>query len=317
MGRSKIKLKAVSRTQGNNRALKDCTITPGTCQLEFEDVPALIDAFRRMVRGLEFDVCEMALSTYICARAHGKRFTALPIFLVRAFHHGAIACGRDTGVRGPKDLEGRKVGVNRGYTATTGMWARSILQHEYGVDLNRIAWILSGDEHVAEYKPPRNVFPIDPGDVMPALVASGKLAAGIGLDADSPGLRTLIPEAAEAGFRALRDHGHYPINHLIVVKDETLEANPGLAADLFDAFARSKRAYVEALKAGRVDAPTPTDGFYRKVMELTGKDPLPYGIGPNLQVLEGFMEDAVLQGIVDRPVGLRELFHPETRELVG
>ena len=81
---------------------------------------------------------------------------------------------------------------------------------------------------------------------MPALVASGELAAGIGLDAKSTELRMLIPDAAEAGFKALRDRGHYPINHLIVVRDEILDANPGLAADLFDAFARSKRSYVEA-----------------------------------------------------------------------
>ncbi|MFM1856568.1 MAG: 4,5-dihydroxyphthalate decarboxylase, partial [Pseudomonadota bacterium] len=83
-------LRTVTRTQGNNRALKDGTVRPAGFEFDFEEVPVLIDGFRRMVRGLEFDVCEMALTTYVCARAHGKRFTALPIFLVRAFHHGAI-----------------------------------------------------------------------------------------------------------------------------------------------------------------------------------------------------------------------------------
>ena len=314
---SKPRLKTVSRTQGNNRALKEGTVKPGSCELDFEDVPVLTDAFRRMVRGLEFDVCEMALSTYVCARAHGKRFTALPIFLVRAFHHGAIVCARDAGVRIPKDLEERKVGVNRGYTVTTGVWARSILQHEYGVDLDGITWIRSGDEHVAEYKPPSNVLPMEPGRELLGLVASGELAAGIGLDAKSPELQVLIPDAAEAGFKALRDRGHYPINHLIVVKDEVLDAHPGLAADLFDAFAHSKRRYVEALKGSRLEAPTPTDEVYRRVMESTGKDPLPYGIGPNQQVLEGFVQDLVEQGIIDRPVALHDLFHPETHSLVG
>jgi len=314
---SKPKLRTVSRTQGNNRALKERTITPGICELEFEEVPVLTDAFRRMVRGLEFDVCEMALSTYVCARAHGKPFTALPIFLVRAFHHGAIVCGRDTGVRIPRDLEGRKVGVNRGYTVTTGVWARSILRREYGVRLDGITWVRSGDEHVADYKPPSNVLPIEPGREIPALVASGELAAGIGLDAKSTELRMLIPDAAEAGFKALRDRGHYPINHLIVVRDEMLDANPGLAADLFDAFARSKRSYVEALKGGRLETPTPTDEVYRRVMESTGKDPLPYGIAPNRQVLEGFVQDLVEQGIIDRPVAIHDLFHPETHSLVG
>ena len=311
------RLTTVVRTQGNSRALKEGSIAPRTCLLEFDDAPGLIDAFRRMVRGMEFDVCEMALSTYVYARAHGKRFTALPIFPVRAFHHGAIVCGRAAGARIPKDLEGREVGVNRGYTVTTGVWARSILQREYGVDLDRITWILSGDEHVAEYKLPSNVLPIAPGRKMSELVASGELAAGIGIEADSPGLRLLIPGAAEAGFTALREHAHYPINHLIVVKDEILDAHPGVATDLFDAFARAKRGYVEALKSGRIEASTPADDVYRRVMEITGKDPLPYGIEPNRQVLEGFLQDLAVQRIIDRPVGVDELFHPETRSLVG
>jgi 4,5-dihydroxyphthalate decarboxylase len=311
------KLKTVTRTQGNNRALKEGTIAPATCTLDFEEVPVIADAFRRMVRRLEFDVCEMALSTYVCARAHGKRFTALPIFPVRAFHHNAILCGRDTNIGAPADLAHRKVGVNRGYTVTTGVWARSILEHEYGVDLDSITWILSGDEHVSEYQPPSNVQPMMPGQSMAALVASGELAAGIGLDPESVGLRPLIPTAADAGWRALRDRGFYPINHLIVVKDEVLSANPGLAADLFDAFARAKREYVDALRHGRIVAPTLTDQLYRRVMEITDADPLPYGIAPNLPVLEGFVTDLVRQRIIDRPVNVNTLFHPETRALVG
>src|SRR5262249_57122494 len=114
-------LKTVIRTQGNNKALKDGTVKPKTAELEFIEVDPLIDAFRRMVRGLEFDICEMAITTYICARAHGKRMTAIPVFVVRAFHHGAILVNTKAGIRSPKDLEGKRVGVNRGYTVTTGV----------------------------------------------------------------------------------------------------------------------------------------------------------------------------------------------------
>src|SRR6266704_4780085 len=121
------RLRTVTRTQGNNKALKDGTVKPRTCEFEFVEVDPLIDAFRRMVRGLEFDVCEMAMTTYITARAHGKRMTALPVFLMRQFHHGAIFVNTKAGIRSPKDLEDKRVGVNRGYTVTTGLWARSIL----------------------------------------------------------------------------------------------------------------------------------------------------------------------------------------------
>src|ERR1700675_599645 len=226
-----MKLKTVTRTQGNNSALKDGTVKPKTFASGFVEVNPLIDAFRRMVRGLEFDICEMAITTYICARAHGKRMTALPIFLVRAFHHGAIVYNTRSGIKSPKDLEGRKVGVNRGYTVTTGLWARSVLQHQYGVDLKKITWVLSGDEHVAEYRPPSNVVPIEKGAKMADLVASGELPAAIGLEIDSPDVKPLIANAAEAGLEALRSRGHYPINHLMVVKDELLEAHPNLAPD--------------------------------------------------------------------------------------
>ena len=181
-----LKLRIVTRTQGNNKALKDGKVKPRTCEFEFVEVDPLIDAFRRMVRGLEFDVSEMALSTYITARAHGKRFMGLPIFVVRAFHHGAIVYNTRSGIKSPKDLEGRKVGVNRGYTVTTGLWARGVLQHQYGVDLDKITWVLSGDEHVTEYRPPSNVVPIEKGKKIADLVASGELPAAIGFEIESP-----------------------------------------------------------------------------------------------------------------------------------
>lgn len=313
-----LKLKTVTRTQGNNRALKAGEVTPAAgFSFEFEEIPVLIDGFRRMVRGQEFDVCEMALTTYVCARAHGKRFTALPIFLVRAFHHGAIAVNTDAGLRSPKDLEGRRVGVNRGYTVTTGVWARSILRNQFGVDLNRITWVLSGDEHVAEYRPPANVVPIEPGRKMADLLVSGELAGAIGVDVEAPNVQPLIPDAAEAGFAALRERGHYPINHLVVVKDELLERHPGLALAVFEAFAESKRRYVQHLRAGTLDKPTSVDEVHRRVMEITGADPLPYGIEPNRQALDEALAAMRDQGIVDRPFTLEELFHPETHGVVA
>src|SRR5438046_7224688 len=139
---------------------------------------------------------------------------------MRAFHHGPIRYNTSVGIHTAKDLEGRRVGVNRGYTVTTGLWARSILQHEYGVDLSRVTWVLSGDEHVAEYRPPANVVPIEPGKTMEELLASGELAGAIGIEASSPDVKPLIPNALEAGLVALRRRGHYPVNHTVVIKDE-------------------------------------------------------------------------------------------------
>jgi 4,5-dihydroxyphthalate decarboxylase len=313
---SDLKLKAVTRTQGNNRALKDGTVKPRTCELAFEEVDPLIAAFRRMVRGLEFDVCEMAITTYICAKAHGKRMTAIPVFLVRAFHHGAILVNSKAGIATPKDLEGKRVGVNRGYTVTTGVWARSILQEEHGVDLSKITWVLSGDEHVAEYRPPKNVVPIEAGKKMDEMLASGELAAAIGVDVKSPDIKPLIPDALAAGLAALERNGHYPINHLVVIKDELIEKNGDLAADVFDAFAQAKRIYLEKLTAGAIAKPTEVDEVHKRVMAITG-EPLPYGIAPNRKVIDALIGHALTQGIIDKPVSAHELFAPSTRGLVA
>jgi 4,5-dihydroxyphthalate decarboxylase len=269
-----------------------------------------------MVRGSEFDICEMAITTYVCARSYGKRMTAIPVFLVRAFHHGAILVNAKAGIRTPKDLEGKRVGVNRGYTVTTGVWARGVLQAEHGVDLGKITWVLSGDEHVAEYRPPANVVPIEPGKKMEDMLASGELVAAIGVDVKSPDVQPLIPNALDAGLAALRQNGHYPINHTVVIRDELIAAHPDLAADLFAAFANAKRAYLDRLKAGKIEKPTEVDNVHKKVMEITG-DPLPYGIGPNRKVLEELIGHAKTQGIVTKPVMIEELFAPSTHALVG
>jgi ABC-type nitrate/sulfonate/bicarbonate transport system substrate-binding protein len=311
-----VKLKTVTRTQGNNQALKDGSVKPKTFEFEFEEVDPLIAAFRRMVRGLEFDICEMAITTYICAKAHGKRMTAIPVPIVRAFHHGAILVNTKAGIAKPKDLEGKRVGVNRGYTVTTGVWARSILQAEYKVDLSKITWVRSGDEHVAEYRPPANVVPIEPGKKMGDMLAAGELAAAIGVEATSPDVKPLIPNALDAGLAALRRNGHYPINHLVVIKDDLIAQHPDLPADVFNAFAEAKRKYLERLKAGQIAKPTEVDQVHKRVMEITG-DPLPYGIAPNRKVIEELIGHALTQGIITKPVTVEQLFAPSTLHLVG
>jgi 4,5-dihydroxyphthalate decarboxylase len=308
-----MRLRTVTRTQGNNAALKDGTVRPEGFALEFEEVPVLIQAFRRMVRELEYDVCELAFTTYLCAKEHGKRFTALPVFLVRGFHHGAIVCNRDV-VAEPKDLEGKRVGVNRGYTVTTGVWARGVLADEHGVDLDRVTWVLSGDEHVAEYRPPENVVPIEPGADLAEMLVRGELAAAIGVDADGPAIAPLIRDAPAAGYDALRRRGHYPINHLVVVKDELLEAHPELAPAVLAAFAAAKDLYVERLRAGAIADPSAADRMYERVLAITGRDPLPYGVEPNRAMIEELIDHAVRQRILRRRPAVESLFAAGTVE---
>src|SRR5947207_3154460 len=314
---AELKLKTVFRPDAHIAPLRDQTVKPETFEVDYIDVPVLIQAFRRMVRGLEYDICEMAITTYICAKSYGKRFTAIPVFPARVFHHGAIVYNTKSGIRGPKDLEGKKVGVHRGYTVTTGVWIRGILQHQYGVDLNRITWLLSGDEHVAEFRAPSNVVLIEKGQNLEEMIASGEIGAAVNVEVDHPDVKPLISNPTQAGFEALRTSGHYPINHTVVVRDELLESHPGLAEDVFNAFAAAKRLYVERLRAGQIAAPGKTDERYKRVMEITGADPLPYGIASNRPMIDAVMQYAVEQKILERPLSLEQLFARGTLELVG
>jgi 4,5-dihydroxyphthalate decarboxylase len=199
-----------------------------------------------------------------------------------------------------------------------------VLQHQYGVDLDTITWVLSGDEHVSEYRPPSNVETLESGKngkTMAGLLASGELPAAIGVDMESSiqqgDVKPLIPNAAEAGFDALRSRGHYPINHLIVLREELLDAHPGLVPDIFNAFSEAKRGYVHRLENGRIDRPTRVDQMYRRVMEITAGDPLPYGIEPNRRVLKEIIQYALEQRIITRPVTVEELFPASAQGLLG
>jgi 4,5-dihydroxyphthalate decarboxylase len=267
-----------------------------------------------MVRGLEFDITEMAITTYICARAHDKPITAIPVFLMRQFHHGGILHNTDVGIRTPKDLEGKRVGINRGYTVTAGLWARSILQHEHDVDLKSITWVLSGDEHVAEYKAPANVVPIEEGKKLDEMLVSGEIPAATGVQLDAPNVTPLIPNALEAGLEAVRQRGLYPINHTLVVKNEVLEAHPELAVDIFNTFAAAKDLYVQRLKAGQIEEPSEQDKINERVMEISG-DPLPYGVESNRVVLEAILQYCMEQGILTKPFSVEELFAAGTHRL--
>ena len=318
---AEITLAAATLTRPWTAAVKDGSVPAGRFRLEFEEIPVIIRAFRRMVRSLDFDVTEMAFTTYLCARSFGKPFTALPVFLTRGFHHGAItrsaAAGPVAADAGPDFFEGRRVGVNRGYTVTTGVWARGILADQYGVELDRVTWVPSGDEHVAEYRPPANVVPAGPDQDVVAQVASGELAAGVGFPGSTPGLAPLLADAEQAGYDALRDRGLYPINHLLVVKDELLAAYPGLAPALFAAYAEAKNQYVARLRAGAITDPDPADRMLQRVLEITGADPLPYGIAPNRAMIDQLVRHAVSQHILGQPFTAEELFPESTHNLTA
>ena len=286
---------------------------------EIITVEPQIAAFRRMVRQVEFDVCELAPTTYIIARAYGAPFVALPIFVQRRFHHAGLLVRPDAGIKTPKDLEGRKVGV-RAYSVTTGVWARGILIDEFGLDSSKVTWVVDDEEHVTQLQLPSNVVHTPNGKSLAEMMAGGELAAGFDgnagvgrTGAPTGGWQTveahypdLFPDAEQLEAEWYRRTGIYPMHGTIVVKDSVLMEHPWVATSLFRAFSKAKDEWLAQLDARTPD--NASDKKYVALRKIVGHDPLPYGMGPNLATVSALEDTAFKQGLTPRRMRLDELF---------
>jgi len=315
----KVHLKLAIAEHPHTAAIRDGSIPIEGVDAEFITVHPQIGAFRRMVRDVEFDVCELAPTTYIIARAYGAPFVALPIFVVRRFHHAGLLVRPDAGIKSPKDLEGKKVGV-RAYSVTTGAWTRQVLMDEFGLDASKVTWVVDDEEHVTQLKLPPNVIHAPAGSSLAEMMEKGELVAGmhgnagIGrtgaptggwkeVEADYP---DLFPNAAELEAEYYTRTGVYPMHGTIVVKDSVLAEHPWVAKSIYDAFDRAKKEWLARLDAGEL-----TDKKNRKYVELqkiVGHDPLPYGIEENRKTIEALEATAFKQGLTPRRMSMSELF---------
>jgi 4,5-dihydroxyphthalate decarboxylase len=323
-GADRPRLKIAIGTCGHSAAIKDGRVPIEGVDQDMIEVKPIIQAFRRMVRDLEFDICEMAPTTYMIARSRGAPYIALPIFVMRRFHHGGFIVRPDAGIKQPKDLEGKKVGV-RAYSVTTGVWTRGIFTNEYGLDASKVTWVVDDEEHVTTLKLPPNVIHAPEGKSLQSMMASGEIKAGFtgpagvgragppigNWDMNAPtGIAAgtypeLIADVEQVEFDWFRRTGIYPIHGLIVVKDEHIKRHPWLARSLMDAFETSKKPYLEALKRGEGDAPE--DARYRSFLSLMA-DPLPHGITANHASIEALVTYALQQELIPSRPNLNEVF---------
>ena len=298
-----LTLKTAVGNYGHTAPLKDGTVASEQVALDHVEVSPIIAVFRRMIRDLEFDVSEMSLSTYLCAKAHEHPITAIPIFVARGLLHGSIVYNTQSGIKSPKDIEGRRVGV-RGYTVTTGVWVRGVLRSVYGVDLDKVTWVINSDEHVAEYLEPSNVVS-SPEDISLAdMLLSGDIHAAIGVgNVDSPDIVPLIPDPRQAAIQYFKDSGVYPINHTIIIKDEYLDANPWLPEELFSMFKAAKDS---------CDSLNLNDEAMQRIGAELSTDPTPYGLEANRTTLERFVEFNVDQKVIPSAVRIEDMFAKST-----
>lgn len=324
MGKLTVALGAYPHVQ----ALLDGSAPVDGYDIEEVRVRPIIGAYRRMIRDLEFDVCELAPVSYLMALQEGVPLTAVPVFLNRRFHHGDIQCAAGSGIRVPKDLEGRRVGV-RAYTVSTGVWVRGVLHEEYGVDVEKITWVVDDDDHI-EGRAPANVERVTDGRSLGELLRAGEIDAaftgnaGTGragaptagwtaaaepaandADADADaGPYPLFADADVLGADWYLRTGIYPLHSVVALRSELVERDPGLPAALYAALAGGKRQQVAADPEW-----TELPRFGRQARQIGG-DPVPYGIGANEASLAAAVRFSRDQGLLDAgfPADPRRLF---------
>lgn len=267
--------------------LKRGEISSNLLELEFIEYTPTNTAFKPMVREQAFDVCEMAIVTYLMAKAYQKPLVLLPATMVGRFQHAYAIYNSERGTVGPGDLEGKRVGI-RSFTTTTGAWIRGILANDYGVNLDKIRWVTFEDPHVAEYRDTTERAPA--GKKIIPMLLHGELDAVLGETATEARLKPLFPDPAAEASRWFAKHGVVPVNHLVVVTEKLARERPDIVRELYELLKRSKAA------AGLAAEP----------------DPVPFGVEANRKSLDLIIDYAAQQALIPRRFSVDELFDPST-----
>ncbi len=289
-------LDACFGTYPHTRPLKNGDIKSDRVALRFTEVEPINKAFLQMVRQEKFDVSEMAIATYLQAKAYGKPLTLLPVSMMGRFQHGTMLYNSERGTVTPENLAGRRVGV-RAFSQTTGVWLRGILWKDYGVDLGKVKWVTFEDAHVLEYRDPPGVERAAAGKDLLKMLLDGELDAGIfggNMPAD-PRLKSVIADPEAAAKEWHKKHGTVPINHMVVVKSSLAQSDPGAVREVFRMLAASKKA-AGLPKAGAIDL-IPL-GFH--------------AVKPALDLISSY---ALEMKIIPRRYAVEELFDDTTRTL--
>jgi 4,5-dihydroxyphthalate decarboxylase len=268
--------------------MKSGEIRSAGLAFDFADVKVPNTAFKRVVRDLEFDVAELAIVTFLLAKAHGKPLSLLPVVVSARFQHPFLICDAERGPLVPENLSGRRVGL-RSYSVTTAAWVRSILADDYGVALERVNWVAFEEPHVAEYRDPPNVERAPPGNDMISMLREGTLdAAIVGEHPSDSRWVPVIPDPAAAAQAWHQRTGALQINHMLVIKDTLAKDRSHPADEIVRLFSESKRA-----------AGLPAPGAL---------DMNPVGLETNRRNLEVAIDCVYRQGMIPRRFEVEELF---------
>jgi 4,5-dihydroxyphthalate decarboxylase len=276
------------------------------------------DRHGRMLQRVEFDICEVSLSSYLMAKSRDMPFTAVPVFPRRLFSQSQIWVNINAGIRTPKDLLGRKVGLNT-FQTTLSVLANGDLQFEYGVPWRDIEWYVAREETVA-FTPEKGVqiHLVPRGREIGEMLDRGEIDSIMMPHPPEPllhgskNIARLFANARDEELKYFRKNGFFPIMHILAFKQEVLKNNPWVAASVMKAFEQAKdvcRHYYDDpnwswLAWGK--------HFMEEQQQLLGEDPWPSGVKRNRANLERFMGYSLDQALMVRKMSIEELFHEST-----
>ncbi len=290
----KLKLKTNLADYPVTLAMKDGRVTSDKVELDFCGPEKAHNGFKDMIRRNSYDAGELAIVTYLQAKCYNKPYVMLPAPISGRFQHHCSGFNRDFGHVNPKDIEGKKVGV-RTYAQTTGLWMRGILQHEYGVDLNKVTWMTVNEGHLEEYSDPANCIELPKGSDIGQLMLDGELAAtlqGVDLPKDDR-VEYLVPKPFDAAKEWFAREGVVPINHMFVVHEDISRNHPEVVREIYRMICDSRE-----LTKGGVPSPYP-----------------PLGLEANRKGIQLAIEWAFEQKIIPRKLSVDELFDDTTASL--
>jgi 4,5-dihydroxyphthalate decarboxylase len=270
-------------------ALKKGEIASDTLALDFVSYSPTNRGFKPMVREQAFDVSEMAIVTYLIARAFDKPMVLLPAVVMGRFQHRYALYNAERGPMSVKDLAGKRVGI-RSFTTTTGAWIRGILANDYGVDLDSIDWVSFEEPHVAEFVD--QTERAAPGKNILQMLLDGELDAVLGETSDDPRLKPLFGDVKAEEKNWFAKHGAVPVNHFVVVSGALATSDPQAVREVFRLLAASKQAVSQA-----------------------DPDPFPFGVEEIRPSLELIIDYAAQQRLIPRAFRVDELFDDVTRAL--
>jgi 4,5-dihydroxyphthalate decarboxylase len=297
------------------RALKEGQVAPDGIDLTVLTEMDSTTRHWRFIRNRDFDMAETSASSYVVAKDRGEPVTALPVFLHRRFRHGFVSINTQKGIKTPKDLIGRRVGI-KSFLVTAGHWMRGILEHEYGVPHKSLQYFAELDEDI-DFTPPADLditrLPHDRS--VERMLAEGELDAVIHssiikpLAAGDPRVGRLFPDFKAEEIAFYKKTGIFPIMHVMGIKQEIVDRHPWVPINVFHAFQKAKSIAMARMANPRIVPLAWYREAWEEQEEVLGPDPWEYGLGErnrhNIETLAGYSHE---QGLTRRRLGADDLF---------